>query len=123
MEMRVGNTEPSSLPWISSFDGLRTLAAAAVIIHHTNAKAFSNWALGNLGVSAFFCLSGFLAYYILHNDEKRLGKISYNYYLSRRVLRIWPAYFVLIAVAFYAAGDNYSRAHTYILQLFTFTMN
>jgi hypothetical protein len=38
--------------------------------------------------------------YVLWRDEKRLGHISYRYFLLRRVLRIWPAYFVVIAAAY-----------------------
>jgi peptidoglycan/LPS O-acetylase OafA/YrhL len=58
-----------------------------------------NWALGNIGVATFFSLSGFLVYYVLANDEKKFGYVDYNFFLLRRVIRIWPAYFLTIATA------------------------
>lgn len=108
---------------IETFDGLRTFAAIAVVIHHTNVDVFRNWAVANLAVGVFFCLSGFLAYFILHQDFQRTGTVSYNYYLFRRAVRIWPAYLTVIAVAFIAGQDDFSPSQTYIVQLFTFTMN
>lgn len=84
--------------WLPSIEGLRALAIVAVLVHHGNTIHFSNWALGNSGVAIFFSISGFLAYYVLWRDEHRFGRIDYNYFLFRRILRIWPAYFLVIAI-------------------------
>jgi peptidoglycan/LPS O-acetylase OafA/YrhL len=46
----------------------------------------------------FFAISGFLAYYVLWRDQQRLGRIDYSYFLLRRMLRIWPAYLVVISI-------------------------
>src|SRR5262245_12191194 len=52
--------------WIASIDGLRAIAVLSVLIHHVNnGRGFPNIALGNVGVMIFFCISGFLAYYVL----------------------------------------------------------
>jgi peptidoglycan/LPS O-acetylase OafA/YrhL len=82
--------------WIAPIDGLRAIAVLAVLAHHANSEAFTHIALGNVGVVIFFAISGFLAYYVLHRDEKRCGRIDYNYFLLRRILRIWPACLAVI---------------------------
>src|SRR5436190_24167252 len=74
--------------WIPSIDGLRAVAVLAVLVHHANGAYISNFALGNVGVAIFFSISGFLAYLVLSRDERKLGRIDYNYFLVRRVLRI-----------------------------------
>jgi peptidoglycan/LPS O-acetylase OafA/YrhL len=78
---------------------LRAFALFCVLAHHFNVEAIGRWALGNVGVAVFFCLSGFLVYATLHKDKQRYGRISYERYLRRRALRIWPLYFFVIGVA------------------------
>jgi peptidoglycan/LPS O-acetylase OafA/YrhL len=119
------NPTVTGIDWIPAIDGWRALAVAAVVLHHINgtSPALAGWAIGNLGVAVFFCISGFLAYYVLWRDEKRLGRISYSYFLQRRILRIWPAYFVVIAVALmYAISVSDPRADR-LSGLLTFTLN
>lgn len=106
--------------WFSPLDGLRAIAVTAVLINHSN--HINHWALGNVGVVIFFSISGFLAYYVLHHDEQRLGGISYSYFLLRRVLRIWPAYFAIIAIASLIATHD-ARSNAIFTPLFTFTLN
>jgi peptidoglycan/LPS O-acetylase OafA/YrhL len=108
--------------WIAPIDGLRAVAVFAVLIHHGNTPTFTNWALGNVGVALFFSISGFVAYYVLYRDEQKLGAINYNYFLFRRVLRIWPAYFTLIAIAWLIASLE-QRAITFEFSTITFTYN
>jgi peptidoglycan/LPS O-acetylase OafA/YrhL len=114
-------TEPRS-SWIPAFDGLRAIAVMAVIIHHTNGAHIHNWALGNVAVGVFFSLSGFLAYYVLSKDEDRLGSISYSAFLYRRILRIWPAYIVVIGTVWLTSSyDQFTSANQ--SDLFTFAIN
>lgn len=108
--------------WISGIDGLRAFAVLAVLVHHANTAIFTNWALGNVGVAVFFSISGFLAYYVLWKDERKLGEINYNYFLMRRILRIWPAYFAVIGIAMWLATPT-QLAETSQIPLFTFTIN
>src|SRR4051794_27294476 len=91
--------------WIDAIDGLRAVAVIAVLVHHANTAFFMDWALGNVGVAIFFSISGFLAYFVLWKDEQRLGRIDYNYFLMRRILRIWPAYFAIISIAYILASS------------------
>jgi peptidoglycan/LPS O-acetylase OafA/YrhL len=111
--------------WIPGLDGLRAFALLCVLVHHFNVEAVGQWALGNVGVAVFFCLSGFLVYATLDNDKQRYGAISYERYLRRRVLRIWPLYFFVIAVALLATWlwtDQTITAPS-VMPLFLFSLN
>lgn len=52
-----------------------------------------------LGVEIFFLISGFLITLILIKEKQIYGNISIKNFFIRRALRIWPLYFVLIAIA------------------------
>lgn len=51
-----------------------------------------------IGVDIFFLLSGFLITYLLLEEKKRFGKINIGKFMLRRAFRIWPLYFLLIAL-------------------------
>ncbi len=51
-----------------------------------------------IGVEVFFFISGFLITYILLVEKERNGKISFWRFFVRRSLRIWPLYFLLVAL-------------------------
>jgi peptidoglycan/LPS O-acetylase OafA/YrhL len=51
-----------------------------------------------LGVDLFFLLSGFLITYLLLEEKKVYGKIDLKRFYVRRILRIWPLYFFIIAI-------------------------
>lgn len=51
-----------------------------------------------IGVDIFFLISGFLITYILIEEKKRHGRINIKNFMIRRTLRIWPLYFLLIAI-------------------------
>jgi peptidoglycan/LPS O-acetylase OafA/YrhL len=51
------------------------------------------------GVDLFFALSAFLITSILLRERQQTGAISLRRFYLRRILRIWPLYFLLIAVA------------------------
>ena len=92
---------------------MRFIAAFLVIIHHVEQiKAMSKienyWGtssfigiIGKLGVVLFFVLSGFLITYLLLSEEYSFKKISIRSFYMRRVLRIWPLYFLIIILAFF----------------------
>jgi peptidoglycan/LPS O-acetylase OafA/YrhL len=54
---------------------------------------------GAAGVDLFFALSAFLITAILLRERQQTGRISLGRFYLRRILRIWPLYFVLIALA------------------------
>ncbi|PTR01574.1 peptidoglycan/LPS O-acetylase OafA/YrhL [Mucilaginibacter yixingensis] len=91
---------------------LRGLTALIVVIHHTeqlkSTKGYPNiWhheavqLIGKLGVDVFFVLSGFLITSLLFIEQKLVKKIPVKKFLMRRVLRIWPVYFLVFLIAFF----------------------
>jgi peptidoglycan/LPS O-acetylase OafA/YrhL len=56
---------------------------------------------GYLGVIFFFVLSGFLITYLLLQEKERSNTIGIKNFYIRRILRIWPIYFLLIFAGFF----------------------
>lgn len=97
------------------FDGLRAIAALAVLMTHVAfvAGADSQHALGPVfarfdgGVAVFFVLSGFLLYlpFVRAQVDERPQPAT-GAYLWRRFLRIYPAYWLAMTVAVYVFQDK-----------------
>jgi peptidoglycan/LPS O-acetylase OafA/YrhL len=119
-------------------DGLRGLAILLVLVHHgiyftpanpteeTFVKVVGGWdAWGWIGVDLFFVLSGFLITNILLATRHRPGYFR-NFY-ARRTLRIFPLYFLSLAIFFYllppVAGDITGVPANERLWFWTYTMN
>jgi peptidoglycan/LPS O-acetylase OafA/YrhL len=84
-------------------DSLRCVAVLVVIWSHTGgerAAAFGNFGVGPYGVWLFFVLSGFLITGILlrQRDNAQPLVASLRTFYGRRVLRIVPPYFALLAI-------------------------
>lgn len=94
-----------SIDRIPELDGLRGLAALAVMLAHVPISAFTQRIpfgreyLGFASVDVFFALSGFLITRILL-QEKRDGA-PLRYFLMRRFLRLLPAYYLVLAVVWF----------------------
>lgn len=84
---------------LPGLDGLRAVAIATVFGFHLGLPGMS---LGWVGVQLFFVISGFLITGILLRSRDRAFYFR-NFYV-RRTLRIFPIYYVLIALYFVAAG-------------------
>lgn len=107
-------------------DALRFLAAFMVVFVHAfdgwtgwfgipkglasaDGKSFSwfgNYLHGfianfNIGVDLFFLISGFLITFLLIKEKSDKGKINIPAFFLRRILRIWPLYFFIIALCFF----------------------
>jgi len=92
-------------------NGVRFIAALLVIIDHTElfksylgiptlwANSYSAY-LGAFGVSIFFVLSGFLITYLLL-EEQTEGPIRVKHFYLRRILRIWPLYYLIVILGFF----------------------
>lgn len=97
--------------YFPNLNGLRFIAACLVIIHHIEQfkwifKLNSYWGIipciviiGKLGVVLFFVLSGFLITHLLLVEESIFNRISIRKFYVRRILRIWPLYFLIIILA------------------------
>ncbi len=55
---------------------------------------------GHLGVNFFFVLSGFLITYLLLEERDHFEKIHLREFYIRRILRIWPLYYAVVALGF-----------------------
>lgn len=53
-----------------------------------------------LGLETFFILSSFLLTFLAFNEYKKRGDFSFRNYFIRRLLRIWPLYYFILALAF-----------------------
>ena len=104
--------KPAARIFFPNLNGLRFLAVLLVIIDHveeirSHFKLSSYWSvpavplLGQLGVDLFFVLSGFLITYLLLAEKQKLGTIDFRDFYMRRVLRIWPLYFVVVALSLF----------------------
>ena len=103
---------PHQAVYFPNLNGVRFIAAFSVLIHHTEQikylmgldNVYGNSIvknLGKLGVGLFFVLSGFLITYLLLSEKNRRGDISAKDFYVRRVLRIWPLYFIIIILGFF----------------------
>jgi len=118
---------------ISHFEGLnglRFIAAFLVVMHHSETirkkygllhlEDFSLFRNGFNAVSFFFVLSGFLITYLLLKEQKQTSAISIRHFYVRRILRIWPLYFLLVLIGtviapflIQALGYNYQMPYTF----------
>ena len=55
---------------------------------------------GELGVSVFFVLSGFLITYLIITEINNNGRLDIKAFYIRRTLRIWPLYFLVLIFGF-----------------------
>ena len=101
--------------YFQGLNGLRAIAALAVVVSHITLglKEFQlnpyilgiaqdgtpkGLMLAGYGVSIFFVLSGFLITYLLQ-AEKEKGDIHIKKFYVRRILRIWPLYYLYLIIA------------------------
>ena len=94
-----------------NLNGVRAIAAFMVIVYHVEdikeLFGLPNFPhhdpmgndLGGLGVTLFFVLSGFLITYLLLNEKSACGTVSLRDFYIRRVLRIWPLYYLIVVFA------------------------
>ncbi|MFN4042249.1 MAG: acyltransferase family protein [Brevundimonas sp.] len=89
-------------PYHPRLDGLRGLAILAVLAEHLVwSEAVTAWSPGMIGVRTFFVLSGFLITSILvgqRGGSLPRWKAAATFFM-RRALRLWPAYYLAIALA------------------------
>ncbi len=98
--------------YFPNLDGLRFIGSLIIIIFHIEDIKFINHRetlaplryyslIGNMDVSLFFVLSGFLITYLLLKEKKATGTINLKSYYTRRTLRIWPLYFLIVMAGFF----------------------
>lgn len=81
------------LSYRPDIDTLRAVAVLSVVVFHIE----KNWLPGGfLGVDIFFVISGFLITMIIHR-EMSSGIFSFKKFYIRRIKRILPAFFTVLA--------------------------
>ncbi len=117
--------------YFPNLNGLRFIAALLVIVHHieqikdmyglpNNYSSSFVQIIGELGVILFFVLSGFLITYLLLEEENRTQTIAVKNFYLRRILRIWPLYFLIAALGLFLLPNisiftlpEYDKARVY----------
>lgn len=93
---RVTSDRPKHLP---ALDGLRAVAVFVVIAYH---GGLAPNIPGDLGVTLFFVLSGFLITWLLLREIAATETIDFRSFYVRRTLRIMPAYFAFAGLSLIA---------------------
>lgn len=113
---------------------LRAIAAFAVVIHHIELyKSRDGYpslfetqfydfimGLGQDGVYLFYVLSGFLITFLLLAEIENRGSICFRNFYMRRILKIWPLYYLLLIVSLLClpfAASLITNKHTYYVSL------
>jgi peptidoglycan/LPS O-acetylase OafA/YrhL len=98
----------------NNFNLIRAIAASAVLVSHAFPLAgvpgepLESWApanLGRLAVAVFFSISGF---FIAKSFDRRSSLIEFT---VDRVLRIYPALFVVLVLTAFVVGPCFTRLH------------
>ena len=103
--------EKKTYVYFENLDGVRAIAAWLVVISHIELHKIAiglqpiEWVhsrlVGYVGVTIFFALSGFLITYLLLAEKENFKKINFKDFYIRRILRIWPLYFLVVIVGFF----------------------
>ncbi len=87
-----------------TFDALRFFACFKVFLQHLPIYSFPLFNIlmagGGIGVQFFFVLSGFLITYIIYEEKRQTGYLNLKNFFIRRILRIWPLFYLMIGFAF-----------------------
>lgn len=120
---------------IHGFDGLRGLAVITVILTHLGvygelhksgklSSGVLDMISGDAGVHLFFVLSGLLITLLLVQEMQATGRIDIKRFYMRRILRIFPLYFLLVfLVAALQWVGNAGVPTRSFLYSFTYTYN
>ena len=84
------------LSYRPEIDGLRAVAIVPVVLYHAGLSWVSG---GFVGVDVFFVISGYLITSIIL-AERRAGRFSLTNFYARRIRRIFPALFVMMAACY-----------------------
>ena len=89
-----------TIPYEPGLDGVRGVSILGVLLFHAFATSgHPGWFRGgNLGVSVFFTLSGFLITTLLVTERSATGRVSLAKFWARRVRRLVPASLVVVTL-------------------------
>jgi peptidoglycan/LPS O-acetylase OafA/YrhL len=101
--------------YFENLDSLRFFSFLVVFLFHTKfyewVHSFTSYNIflwparllgsGGWGVTFFFVLSGFLITWLLLKEKQQNGRINIRFFYIRRILRIWPLYYVVFFIGFF----------------------
>jgi peptidoglycan/LPS O-acetylase OafA/YrhL len=115
----------SSKFYIPSLDGIRTVAFLIVFISHAGLGEIIP---GGFGVTIFFFLSGYLITTQLRREYERSSQINFKNFYLRRILRIWPPFYLVLLLAIvvsqlvaHHAGFTFQNLQAFLAQFFHIT--
>ncbi len=92
--MLAKNAPYSMIKYRADIDGLRAFAILSVFIYHLN----PSWLYGGfIGVDVFFVISGYLITRIIIRENQQ-NKFSFVNFYGRRIKRIFPVLFFVLAI-------------------------
>lgn len=94
-----GSGSRSAQAYRPDIDGLRAVAVMAVFLHHLAPRIVPG---GFVGVDVFFVISGYLITRILRTEIEQ-GRFSFAAFYERRMRRIFPALFTVLAATLLVA--------------------
>src|SRR5882757_142964 len=107
--------------YFPQLDSIRGLSFLAVYFFHAFHPKFGEDIFGKffqylysnlvLSIDVFFILSSFLLTWLGINEYKIKGNLSFKNYFIRRVLRIWPLYYLIMIFAFLILPYASARLH------------
>jgi peptidoglycan/LPS O-acetylase OafA/YrhL len=96
--------------YLPELDGLRAISVLLVVsVHLHDFEAVWKWLAGWQGVTVFFVLSGYLITTLALREEEQRGALSLAAFYVRRSLRIFPLYYLTLAIycgLIFALGMN-----------------
>lgn len=93
--------------YFRGLNGIRAIAAFIVISFHIDqflrlfglaSFGYHNTGMAGFGVTLFFVLSGYLITFLLLTEKQQFGKVDLLKFYKRRILRIWPIYYLLLVI-------------------------
>jgi peptidoglycan/LPS O-acetylase OafA/YrhL len=101
--------------YLPGLNGIRAIAASIVVVFHVDQFAylfglkplgFGSNGLASYAVDMFFALSGFLITYLLLKEKEKIKDIQLSKFYIRRILRIWPLYYIAVACTLFFLSSN-----------------
>ena len=96
--------------YFKGLNGIRAIAVLIVVVWHTDQfsylfnnlpKKFYLNGMAGRAVDIFFVLSGFLITFLLLKEKEKTKTIDIKKFYLRRILRIWPLYYLIILASMF----------------------
>ena len=93
----ISHQEYLSRKYLPTLDVLRAVSVLLVVTVHLKGGPLK-WLGGELGVTIFFVLSGYLITFLALREERETGRLNLPAFYVRRTFRIFPAYYFTLGV-------------------------